>query len=357
MKSRLEAKFHLKTAAALAVLLLAAPVHAQDVKELNVLVPSERATSDYPVFVAEELGFYADEGLKVNFLPSDTTVPYLAFLTNQQADLVVLDPAQVMQAVNAGQEISVIYEFMQTAPEGLAVPADGPIKAIADLKGKTIGMASDRDTVTAFIALGTVGLTTDDVKLVVIGDSGAVIVKALRDKTIDAYAGGSNELPAIVAGGIPILNLTPPEISQNPGNNFVILNSRKDELRESVVGFLRAWNKASNAAVLDLTTTAGITRKIVPEQWDDPSLGNFIIRQSAYELLLQRTRLRGEPQPDVWANLQAPFLKLGEISQQYDPATFIDGSFIEAAMDYKTSEVKEALAEWRAANPDFVTTQ
>jgi NitT/TauT family transport system substrate-binding protein len=354
--------FHFKrqtgavVASALAALLAASAVHAQEIKELNVLVPSERATSDYPVFVAEELGFYADEGLKVNFLPSDTTVPYLAFLLNSQADLVVLDPAQVTQAVNAGQEVSVIYEFMQLAPEGLAVPADSPIKTLADLKGKTIGMASDRDTVTAFIALSTVGMTTDDVKLVVIGDAGPVIVKALRDGAIDAYAGGSNELPAIVSGGIPIRNLTPPEISQNPGNNFVILNSRKDELRESVVGFLRAWNKASNAAVLDLTTTAAITQKIVPEQWEDPSLGNFIIRQSAYELLLQRTRLRGEPQPDVWERLQGPFLKMGEITEVYDPATFLDASFIEPAMEYETSEVKEALAEWRTANPEFVTT-
>jgi len=347
--------FGASVALATAALLSVVPADAQELKTLNVLVPSERATSDYPVFVAEELGFYADEGLKVNFLPSATTVPYLAFLTNHQADLVVLDPGQVMQAVNAGQEISVIYEFMQLAPEGLAVPESSDIKTISDLKGKTIGMASDRDQVTVFIALDTVGMSIDDVETVVIGDSGPVIVKALQDGAIDGYAGGSNELPAIVAGGIPIRNLTPPEISQNPGNNFVILNSRKEELRDSIVGFLRAWNKASNAAVLDLKTTAAITRKIVPEQWTDPSLGEFIINQSAYELLLQRTRLRGEPQPDVWARLQGPFIKLGEISKEYDTSTFIDDSFIEPAMQYKTVEVKEALAEWRAENAEFLT--
>jgi ABC-type nitrate/sulfonate/bicarbonate transport system substrate-binding protein len=135
--------FSRQAGAALAfAVLLSSGLNAQELKTLNVLVPSERATSDYPVFVAEELGFYADEGLKVNFLPSDTTVPYLAFLMNSQADLVVLDPAQVTQAVNAGQEVSVIYEFMQLAPEGLAVPAAGPIKTIADLKGKRIGVTT-----------------------------------------------------------------------------------------------------------------------------------------------------------------------------------------------------------------------
>ena len=55
---------------------------AQELTTLNILVSNERATSEYPIFVAEELGFYAEEGLKVNFLPSATTVPYLAFLVS-----------------------------------------------------------------------------------------------------------------------------------------------------------------------------------------------------------------------------------------------------------------------------------
>jgi NitT/TauT family transport system substrate-binding protein len=328
---------------------------SQELKTLNILVANERATSEYPIYVAEELGFYADEGLDVNFLPSSTTVPYLAFLSNGDAELVMLDPAQVLQAVDNAQPASIIYEYMQLGPERLVVPASSDVQTIADLKGKTIGMASDRDQVTVTIALDTVGLAPEDVESVVIGDSVPLIITQMRDGAIDAFAGGTNETGGFEANGIELRYLTPPEILQAPGNSMVIWNERREELRDSIVGFLRAWNKASTAAMLDLEAIAGMARKFVPEQWETPDQGQAILEEAAYELLLQRTRLRGEPQPDVWANLQEPYLKLGQIKEVYDPATFLDGSFIEPAYNYTTEEVKEALAEWRAANQQFLT--
>jgi NitT/TauT family transport system substrate-binding protein len=341
---------------AAAVIALALPnADAQELKKLNILVSNERATSEYPIYVAKELGFYEDEGLEVNFLSSATTVPYLAFLSNGDAELVMLDPAQTLQAVENAQPISIIYEYMQLAPEALVVPASSDMMTIADLKGKTIGMASDRDLVTISIAMDTAGMTADDVTSVVIGDSVPLIVAQMRDGTIDAYAGGSNETNGFEANGIALRHLTPPEISQAPGNNMAIWGPRKEELRPAITGFLRAWNKASTAAMLDIKAIAAMAKKFVPEQWEDPAQGTAILEQSAYELLLQRTRLRGEPQPDVWEALQATYLKQAQVSKIHDPATFLDDSFIEAANEYTTAEVKEALKEWRAANQEFLT--
>ena len=347
--------FHTMTLAAALAGITSVNVGAQELTKLNIMVSNERATSEYPVYVARELGFYEDEGLDVTFLASSTTVPYLAFLSNGDAELVMLDPAQTLQAVETEQPISIIYEYMQLAPEALVVPESSDIMSIADLEGKTIGMASDRDQVTVNIALDTVGMKPEAVRSVVIGDSIPLIVKQMRDGNIDAYAGGSNETNGFESSGIALRHLTPPEISQAPGNNMAIWGPRKEELRPAITGFLRAWNKASTAAMLDIKAVAAMAKKFVPEQWEDPAQGTAILEQSAYELLLQRTRLRGEPQPDVWENLQATYLKQGEISNIYDPATFLDDSFIEAANEYTTAEVKEALKEWREANQEYLT--
>ena len=227
----------------LSAVALMATAQAQEPTKLNILVSNERATSEYPIFVAAELGFYEDEGLDVTFLPSATTVPYLAFLSNSDAELVMLDPAQMLQAVDNGQPVSLIYEYMQLAPEALVVPASSDIRSIADLKGKTIGMASDRDLVTVNIALDTVDMTADDVNAVVIGDSVPLIVAQMRDGKIDAYAGGSNETAGFESNGIALRHLTPPAISQAPGNSMVIWNPRKEELRPAITGFLRAWTR------------------------------------------------------------------------------------------------------------------
>ena len=125
------------------------------------------------------------------------------------------------------------------------------------------------------------------------------------------------------------------------------------------IGETRNWRRKPTGdppyLAAKMVQKAGPPLKFVPEQWEDPAQGTAILEQSAYELLLQRTRLRGEPQPDVWENLQATYLKQGEISKIYDPAIFLDDSFIEAANDYTTAEVKEALKEWREANQEYLT--
>jgi NitT/TauT family transport system substrate-binding protein len=134
------------------------PSHAQELKELNILLPNNNTTGLYPVIVARELGLFEKEGIKVNWLDSETTVPYVAFLSNGQADAVMLDAPQTFQAVNAKLPIRVVYEAMQNAPEVLSVAADSPIQSVADMKGKTIGLASDRDLITAQVVLDTARL-------------------------------------------------------------------------------------------------------------------------------------------------------------------------------------------------------
>ncbi len=79
-----------------------------------------------------------------------------------------------------------------------------------------------------------------------------------------------------------------------------------------------------------------------------------LMENATYRTNLRRTKDIGEPQPDVWGKVQAPYIKLGEISGQLDPATFIDSSFIEFANDFKTDQVKAALAKWREANKDII---
>jgi hypothetical protein len=42
------------------------------------------------------------------------------------------------------------------------------------------------------------------------------------------------------------------------------------------------------------------------------------------------------------------------IEAEIDPASFIDDSFYEAANDFDPAEVKAAIDEWKAANPDLL---
>ena len=151
MQSRLGvyAFFCAGAAAVLALPLVDSGAQAQEMREVNILLPSNTSCTIYPVHVANELGFFAKAGIKVNLLPSNTTVTPIAFLANAEADLVMLDSAQVLQAADTKQPVSTVYEAMQYAPEGIVVQADSPVVDLKGLKGKTVGLASDRDQVGA----------------------------------------------------------------------------------------------------------------------------------------------------------------------------------------------------------------
>jgi NitT/TauT family transport system substrate-binding protein len=306
----------------------------------------------YAQHVARELGFNANEGIDVNLLSSDTTVPYVAFLSNGDAEVVMLDSAQVIQMANAGQDGSVIYEVYQYAPDILAVLADSPIQGVEELRGKTIGLASDRDQITAIIALLSAGLEIGEVSTVVVGDSGPLLASSLQKGSIDAFVGSTGDLAGINAAGVATRNITPREVVENPGNSFVIWNPRKDELRPHVEGFLRAWAMAAHAGVLDTATVKAVCRKVIPEQWEIMATGHAMMDRTIYVTNLRRTVKFGELQPDVWARVQKPLVALGEISDPIDPATFLDDSFIEAANRFTTDDVKAALNKWKEENPD-----
>jgi NitT/TauT family transport system substrate-binding protein len=161
-----------------------------------------------------------------------------------------------------------VYEVHQFATEGIVVRADSEIEGLADLRGKTIGLASDRDQMTTIIALETVGIDISEVTTVVVGESGPILAAALRDGTIDAFAGGSSDRAGIEAAGVQFRNITPAAVSEVPGNSFVMLEERKEELAEVARAFLKGWAMATHAGVVDTNTVISICRDVLPEQFE-----------------------------------------------------------------------------------------
>jgi ABC-type nitrate/sulfonate/bicarbonate transport system substrate-binding protein len=336
--------------AALGALMFASPSQAQEMKELNIMLPNTNTTTLYPHIVARDTGMYEDAGLKVNLLDADTTVPYVAFLSNSQADAVMLDAPQTFQAVNEKLPIKVVYEAMQNAPEVLSVVVDGPIKTLDDLKGKTIGMASDRDLVTASIVLGSAGISIDEVSTVVVSDQGPVVAKAIQDDAIQAYAAGINDTTVLAAFGIVMQDLTPADIKINPANTFSVWGPRLDEIRPDLEKFFRVWAMATRAGKLDRDTVATMSKAAVPEEWENEGAGQALM-DAAVSLNYSTTEKFGDVQPGVWASIQPNYIKYEQIDAEVDPATFLDGSLIDAANNFTDADVQAYLDKWKAANP------
>lgn len=340
--------------AAVGALAVGSMAQAQDLTEVYVMTPNDASCGMYSQWNAENFGFWPANGIHVNLLNSETTVPYVAFLQNGDADVVTLDSSQVLQAADNDLEIKVVYEAYNFAPEGIVVPADSPIEGLKDLAGTTIGMASDRDLITTIIAMDSVGMTLEgaNITTVVVGDSGPVMAGALRDGSIDAFAGGGSDRAGIEAAGVQIRNITPTEVSRNPGNSFTVWGPTIEEKREVISAFLNGWAQAQHAGVVDTMLTANVCSTSVPEQFENRGNGLKMIGNSVYVQQLRRTKHYGELQPDVWAAIQGPYIKQNEINEFQDPAKFLDDSFTAAANDWELMDVKNAMAEWKENNQD-----
>ena len=330
---------------------------AQELPVINFMSTNHESCSNYPQFVMQEFGFLEDEGYQVTLLNTDTSVPYTAFLSNGEADVAVLGPGDVLQAVNAGQPIKVVYETHQVVTDYIIVRADRTVQTLNDLEGKVIGLASDRDRLTAAIALNAAGMTIDQVETVVVGDSGPVLARSLIEGSIDAFAGGTSDRAGLVAAGVQIRNITPPDAMAYIGNTIVAWGPTLEEKRPMITAFLRAWAKSAHAGVLEQTAVYMACQKRIPEQWEQPGRGQAMIDNSIYNTQLRRTVKFGELQPSVWTAMQAPYVAMGQIAAPIDVSTFLDGSFIDEANNFTTDDVKAGIARFRTENPDLTVPQ
>ncbi len=178
-------KFALRPLAILAALALAAtPARAEP---LTLLLDWFINPDHGPIIVALEKGFFAEEGLEVTLVePADPNDPPKLVAAGKAALAVSYQPQLHIHAA-AGLPLARVGTLIATPLNTLLVLDDGPIKSIADLKGRKIGFSVGgfEDAI-----LGTMlakhGLTMQDVTLVNVNFS---LSPSLLSGQVDAVIG------------------------------------------------------------------------------------------------------------------------------------------------------------------------
>lgn len=322
---------------------------SQDLTTISVINPLPRSTIFYQLIVGEALGYFEEEGIEVRLLPSETTIPYVAFVQNGQADLAILDASETLSAVAAGIGMHVIYEANQRAPEGIAVSASSEVQSVEELAGTVVGLVTDRDRAFLAQALYAVGMSIDDVDTVVVGEGGPTLAAAFQNQTVSAISGASSDWLALQANGIEIRLITPEEVLVSPAGNFVVNADRMEDLREPVEGFLRAWSKGAYVGELNRDVVAEISRRAVPEEWESEEFGQSFL-SAAIDVTLPQTEQFGGLQPHVWAGLQERLVATGSMNETYAVDIFLDESFVAAANDWSKEEVAAEVQAWADEN-------
>lgn len=141
------------------------PAMAQD--KLTVLLDWFVNPDHGPLVVAEARGLFAAAGLEIEMVePADPNLPP-RLTAAQQADIAVSYQPQLHLLVDQGLPLVRFATLVATPLNSLVVLKDGPVKTIADLKGRKIGysVAGTEEAVLGAM-LASAGLSLDDVELI-----------------------------------------------------------------------------------------------------------------------------------------------------------------------------------------------
>lgn len=170
----------------LAALLLAAqPALAAD--KMTVLLDWFINPDHGPIIVAQEKGFFADQGLEVEIIaPADPSDPP-KLVAAGQAELAISYQPQLHLQVAEGLPLVRVGTLVSTPLSCLLVLENGPIKTIADLKGGKVGYSVagvEEALLTAILTKH--GLTMSDIELVNVNWS---LSPSLMSGQVDAVLG------------------------------------------------------------------------------------------------------------------------------------------------------------------------
>ncbi|MBO9434470.1 ABC transporter substrate-binding protein [Ruegeria sp. R13_0] len=269
-------------------LLAAAPAWAED--KMTVLLDWFINPDHGPIIVAQENGYFAEQGLKVEIVPpADPSAPP-RLVAAGQAELAVSYQPQLHLQIHEGLPLKRVGTLVATPLNCLLVLEDGPIKSPADLKGKKIGfsVAGVEEAVLGTV-LGKYDVTLDDVELINVNFS---LSPSLMTGQVDA-----------VIGAYRNFELNQMDIESRPGTCFYIEEEgvpSYDELiyvanpetmdKDKIARFLAATEKATQYIVNNPEKSWEIFAATSPELQDElnarawvDTLPRFALRPAGFD--------------------------------------------------------------------------
>ncbi|WP_461536475.1 ABC transporter substrate-binding protein [Spongorhabdus nitratireducens] len=123
-----------------------------------------------PIIIAQQQGYFDKTGVKVTLQePAEPDLPP-KLVAAGDVDLAIFYQTNLIQAASDGLPLSWAGTLIATPLDGLIVLDDGPIKSLADMKGKSIGFSvAGTEKAVLDTIFKPYGFGADDVKMINVG--------------------------------------------------------------------------------------------------------------------------------------------------------------------------------------------
>jgi len=220
-----------------------------------------------PFAIAQKLGWFEKDGIKVELVPLPGSADCVKLMATRdvQVSLPSVEPLAIIRS--QGVKARFFYTAYQGNIYGIAVPADSPVKSMADLKGKRIGVTSmaSAGVIVARALARQAGLDPDkDITIVVAGES-AQTAALLRSKQVDALSQFDTQYALTMNAGARLRFLDHPEIRKFPSNGFVALEDYLKTNRKDVVALAHGYAMGTVFAMANPEAAIRILWEVFPQ--------------------------------------------------------------------------------------------
>lgn len=329
-----------------------------ELSEFRFMFPVQDTIQFYPWYLAEELGYFEEEGLSVTLEAADGSSAAIQQLIAGNADAALPAPGAFLQGVATGQPLRWVFSFQYSNIFTLVTPSDSGIESVEDLQDGSVGISelSGGEVPLVRAVLREAGLQEGpDVELVPVGEGSALTVQALETGQIDAYSSSVFDIAAIRAAGIEVTEILPDEAASYPADGVVTSQETLESRRDDLVGFLRATAKAIVFTEENPAATFNILSDVAPEEFEDETIAREFFEVST-NLNTLPPELAGEP---IGSHFEEGFQRYhdflleggeeeGALPEPVDLEAALDESLLAEANEFDRAAVEEQAREYSA---------
>lgn len=187
----------------LAALAIAASLGVMDVslaqERVRIGLPVPNYGPYTPIYAADELGFFKKNGIQIEITSYRGSAALQEAMVAGYVDVQVTSPNRAVLAIAKGAK-QLMIGAVTTAPTGwhIVVPTNSPIKTVADLAGKKVGVTSAGGLTHLYLDWATRAITT---KAMAIPVGAAGLIPTLKSKQVDAASVHSPLAASMIASG------------------------------------------------------------------------------------------------------------------------------------------------------------
>ena len=282
-----------------------------------------------PWYIAEEKGFFREEGLEVIF-DYRMDIDALQLVATGKLDYAIAGGDQVLVARGKGIPVVYLMSLYAQFPPAIIAKAEAGIETAADLKGKTVGLPLYGTNLLAVKAImKRAGLADHDVQLV---DIGYTQIPSLLEDKVDAVVGFANNEPIkLKAMGVAVSQINSWDYFSLVGHGLITGAEKIKNDPDEVGRLVRASYKGIEYALAHPEETFAICLKYLPELGEEQKKQEWEVLKASmalWESAYTRRYGLGRSNPEDWADAQQLMVELGLIAKPTPVSEMIDFSFI-----------------------------